>query len=125
MRLRREHVAAAQAAVFVTSGLWPLVSLKTFEAVTGPKLEGWLVKTVGLLLTSVGAGLALAAWRGRVSDEMALTGAASAAALTAIDLRYGGSGRISPVYLADAALESVWIVGWLLTARSARAVENP
>jgi hypothetical protein len=43
----RTQVTAARAVVFITTGLWPLVRSKSFEAVTGPKLEGWLVKTVG------------------------------------------------------------------------------
>jgi hypothetical protein len=118
MQLSRRHVAAAQSVVFLTSGLWPIVSLRTFEMVTGPKLEGWLVKTVGLLIASVGTGLALGAARGRVSDEMAHVGGLSAAALAGIDVRYASKPRrISRVYLWDAALEAVWVAGWMLTAR--------
>jgi hypothetical protein len=117
MTLERKHVAAAQAAVFVATGLWPIVSLRTFEAVTGPKREGWLVKTVGLLVAGIGAGLALAAARGRVSDEAALVGGLAATALAGVDVRYGTTRRISAVYLADAALEALFIAGWLWTAR--------
>jgi hypothetical protein len=124
MRIERKHVAAAQSVVFIASGLWPVVSLKSFEAVTGPKLEGWLVKTVGLLIASVGVGLALGARRGRVSDETALVGGLSAAALAGIDLRYGSTGRIARVYLADALLEALFVAGWLATARPREATSG-
>jgi len=29
-------------------GVWPLVSLRTFEGVTRPKVDSWLVKSVGV-----------------------------------------------------------------------------
>jgi hypothetical protein len=32
------------------TGLWPLVSIGTFQQVTGPKTDLWLVKTVGVLI---------------------------------------------------------------------------
>lgn len=118
MRIERTHVAAAQGALFIVSGLWPVVHLKSFEAATGPKREGWLVKALGLVLASVGAGLALAATRRRVSDEAALVGALSSTALAAIDLRYAGTHRISRVYFVDALLHACSVVGWLAAARA-------
>src|SRR5947209_19342813 len=59
------RLAMAQGAFFALSGMWPIVHLRSFEAVTGPKLEGWLVKTVGGLLTVVGAALFSAGARGK------------------------------------------------------------
>src|SRR3954447_5977124 len=38
----------------VAGGLWPLLHLRSFEAVFGPKVDRWLVRTVGGLLTSIG-----------------------------------------------------------------------
>jgi hypothetical protein len=120
--MERTHIAAAQSAVFIASGLWPFVHLKSFEAVTGPKREGWLVKSVGALIASIGAGLALAAARRRVSDEAAVIGALASAALVGIDLRYATTRRISPVYFADALLHASFVAGWLAAARSQRSV---
>ena len=37
-----------QGLFYVVTGLWPLVSLSTFEFVTGPKTDDWLVHMVGL-----------------------------------------------------------------------------
>ncbi|HEY8075873.1 MAG TPA: hypothetical protein VIF62_17220 [Labilithrix sp.] len=107
--LRARTLAAAQAAIYVGTGLWPVVHLASFEAVTGPKRERWLVKTMGLLIGAVGVTLAL----GRPTRETALLGAASAAALGACDVVYAAKRRISPVYLLDAVLEGAFIVGWI------------
>ena len=45
------------------SGAWPLVSLASFEAITGPKTDDWLVHTVGALVIAVGLALLVAARR--------------------------------------------------------------
>ena len=47
-------LAAGQGAYFLITGLWPLFSLKTFYAVTGPKRDGWLVQTVGAMIACIG-----------------------------------------------------------------------
>ena len=52
--------------------------IRTFEAVTGPKTDLWLVKTVGVLVAVIGAVLATAGLRGRVPPELALLGAGGA-----------------------------------------------
>lgn len=113
-------VALGQGAYWVASGLWPILDLGSFEAVTGPKTEGWLVKTVGGLVAAVGATLFVAGARRRVTGEIVLLGAASAAALGAAGGWYAWKGRIREVYLADAALEGLLLGGWALAARRRR-----
>jgi hypothetical protein len=46
-------VALAQGAYYLLTGVWPLLSLRTFELVTGPKTDDWLVRTVGVLVLAV------------------------------------------------------------------------
>jgi hypothetical protein len=71
------------------------------------------------LAVAIGVVLGVATARNRVrSPEVVLLAAASAAAFAAIDLWYGSSGRISPVYLADAGLQICLIGGLLLTRRT-------
>jgi hypothetical protein len=105
--------AFAQAAMYVATGLWPLLSMRTFEAVTGEKAEDWLVKTVGTLIVVIGTTLAVAAFRDRVTSEIALLGVGSALALIAIDVVYVARRVIPPIYLADAAVEAVLVSLWL------------
>jgi hypothetical protein len=111
-----ERLAASQGAYYLATGVWPLVSLRSFEAVTGPKLEGWLVETVGALVSCVGSTLLLAARRKRVTPELALLGAGSALALAAIETIYVARRRIAPIYLLDAVLEVGLAAGWARAA---------
>lgn len=109
-------VALIQAVFYILTGVWPLVHMRSFEAVTGPKTDRWLVKTAGVLITAIGLTLGLAATRRRPTPEIALLGVTSAAGLTAIDVVYVAKRRISPVYLLDAlaelALIAAWFVAW-------------
>jgi energy-converting hydrogenase Eha subunit E len=97
--------ALGQGVFYALTGLWAIVHLPSFEAVTGPKTDDWLVKTVGVLVTVIGGVLVLAARRRRITAEVALLAAGSALGLAAIDLIYALSGVISPIYLLDAAVE--------------------
>ncbi|HKY33204.1 MAG TPA: hypothetical protein VJV23_11755 [Candidatus Polarisedimenticolia bacterium] len=97
---------ALQGIYYLLTGIWPLVDIASFQAVTGPKQDLWLVRTVGVLVAVIGGSL-LAAARGCQEPGAAvlLLAAGSALGLAAIDVRYALTGVISPVYLADAAAE--------------------
>lgn len=110
------NVLRAQAAYYALSGALPFVSMRLFEKITGPKTDKWLAQTVGLLALSISGSLYLA-----VRDNENLTEAtvylssASALSFAAIDFYYGLTGKISPVYFADAGLECA-ILGALALA---------
>jgi hypothetical protein len=97
----------------VATGVWPIVSMRTFLAATGPKTDLWLVKTVGALITVIGAALLFAGLAGNVSGSLVLLGSVSAAALGTVDVNYVSRGIISKVYLVDAAVEAVIVLLWL------------
>jgi hypothetical protein len=99
---------------FLLSGVWPLVHLDSFLAVTGPKVDLWLVQTVGALIAVAGGVLLSAAASGRVTREVALLGAGMAAALGTVDVVFVTRSVIPPVYLADAAAEGVFVVWWVI-----------
>jgi hypothetical protein len=107
-------LAAVHAAFFALTGIWPIVHMRSFLAVTGPKNDLWLVRTVGLLLVAVACPMALAAWRGVVPAEVFALAVASSTALAIIDVVYVARGTISRIYLADAAAELVLAITWLL-----------
>jgi hypothetical protein len=110
-------VAGAQAAYYTITGVWPLVHRRSFEAVTGPKQDYWLVETVGALVTSAGLALALGAIRNRMTTEIRLLGVAAALALAGVDIRHVASRRIRRVYLADAGVELALAACWALASR--------
>jgi hypothetical protein len=103
----------AQGVFYVATGLWPLVHLKSFEAVTGPKVDRWLVRTVSGLITVVGAALIAGACEQRRSSRtLAVLGIGSALALGVSDVIYASRGRISKIYYADAAAEAGILAAW-------------
>jgi hypothetical protein len=110
---RSRQIALFQGGYFLATGIWPLVSRRTFEAVTGPKKDFWLAQTVGVLVASVGSTLVLASKRGPVGQDARWLAASSAAGLAAIDVVYVARGRISKVYLADVALEVALVSAWI------------
>lgn len=119
-------LALGQGIYYLATGVWALVSIRTFEAVTGPKTDRWLVKTVGVLVSVIGSVLILAGWRRRVEPEPALLAAGSAAGLAAIDTVYAMRGRISKVYLLDTVVEVALVAAWAaaLTAGSERRLRR-
>ena len=62
-----------QSGYYVATGVWPLLNRPSFEAMTGRKVDFWLVQTVGVTVDAIGAGLALSAQRDGPSDEMRAT----------------------------------------------------
>jgi hypothetical protein len=110
-------LAIGQGLYYLGTGVWPLLSMRTFEAVTGRKSDRWLVKTVGVLVSVIGITLMRASRRRRVVSEGTLLATGSAAGLAAIDTTYATRGRISKVYLLDAIVEILLITAWLLPRR--------
>jgi hypothetical protein len=110
-RLSYRKLATLQAAYYVTTGIWPILHLRSFEAVTGPKVDRWLVRTFGVLIVAAGAALGVGA-RERRSRALVVLGTGSALGLAAADTIYVLARRISPVYLLDAAVELGMAAGW-------------
>ena len=113
----------AQGVYYFVTGVWPLVSVESFQRVTGPKsdhliadaptqADHWMLNTISGLIIAVSLVLLTAAWRRRPSVEIGLLGALSAATLATIDIVYVSRGTIRPIYLADAAVEAGIIAVW-------------
>ena len=113
----RRAVAAVQGVSYVLGGAWPLLHMRSFEAVTGPKVDDWLERTTAGIMVAIGAAELWAARRDEVTPALAAIGAGSAATLGIVSAFYASSGRIRKIYLADAAFEAALLVGWTLAAR--------
>ena len=110
-------VALVQGGFYAVTGVWALVDLDSFMAVTGPKTDHWLVKTVGALVTVIGGVLLTAGWRRRVTRDVLLLGIGTAVSLATIDVVYASTGRISRIYLLDAVAEVGLAIAWSLAKR--------
>jgi hypothetical protein len=108
-------VALAQGVYFLLSGAWAVVDIASFQRVTGPKTDLWLVRTVALLLASIGAGLIVGGARSELGGGLIVLAVTSAASLIAIELVYVSRRVIAPIYLADAAIEAGFLAAWAWT----------
>lgn len=95
--------------------------MTSFELVTGPKLEHWLVHTVSLLALVIGTSLAAAARAGDASVSIKVLALGTAVAFASMDIFYVSVGRISAVYLLDAAAELAFAVGVVIAVMRDRA----
>jgi hypothetical protein len=109
-----------QASYYLLTGIWPIVHLASFEAVTGPKTDDWLVRTVGAFAMVIGASLAVAARQRDTTPVTIVLAAGAALAFLTVDVAYVLVGRISPIYLADALAEAV-LLAMLFVGRRQRS----
>src|SRR5258708_19406636 len=100
-----EWLAAGQGFYYFATGLWSLVSVSSFMAVTGPKTDRWLVQVVGALVLVIGVVFLVAALRSVLSLELGLLMVGSSLALGLIDVVYVLKGVLPPIYTVDAIEE--------------------
>ncbi|CAN5845967.1 hypothetical protein BH24CHL3_BH24CHL3_11280 [soil metagenome] len=107
----------AHAGYDLITGVWPVFGIESFQKVSGRKTDIWLVKTVTLLILVIGAVIASAGLRRRITPEIVALAIGSSVALTTIDVVYVSQRRISPVYLLDGLANLILIGGWVLAIR--------
>jgi 4-amino-4-deoxy-L-arabinose transferase-like glycosyltransferase len=105
-----------QGVYYLITGIWPLVSLGTFEAVTGPKTDDWLVQTVGVLAGVIGIVLLIGSLRRRPTRETWILSTISAIGFTAVNVTFVMLGVISRIYVVDAAMQIFILLSIALAA---------
>ncbi|OBB95290.1 hypothetical protein [Mycobacterium sp. 852002-40037_SCH5390672] len=113
-------LARLHGAFNVAGGLWPVVHMRSFEAVLGPKVDRWLVYTVAGLMACIGATQLSATGETASLRLGRRIGIGSALTLGTIDVLYSPRGRISKMYLVDALAEAGWLIAWATTALDGR-----
>jgi hypothetical protein len=114
---RASLVWILQGVYYLITGVWALVGIRSFQKITGPKDDVWLVKTVGLLVTVTGGVLLSAGLRRETAPEIQALAVGSALSLGGVGLWYSLRGRISKVYLLDTVAEVVLVTLWTLLRR--------
>jgi len=109
------HISFLQGFYFFFAGLWPLVHMKSFEMITGPKTDIWLVRTVGVLVTVIGGVLILFGFRRKVFLEIRVLAMGSALGLAGIEIFHVLAGQISKIYLLDTLMEVIFVILWTLS----------
>ena len=96
------------------TALWGLLHIESFMAVTGPKTDIWLVKTVAVLLIPICIPLFWGILHKTYHPLIALVSLCAAAGLAAIDFYYTANGTIKWIYALDGILELLFVLAWLL-----------
>jgi len=106
--------AMLQGFYYALGGLWPLISLASFEQVTGNKRDEWLVRTVaGILVVVAVVLLRDALWRKHVSSSLRMVAGGVALVMGLVAISSGLSGRISWLYVPDGLIHLAFAFGWL------------
>src|SRR5687768_13758941 len=108
-RMWAAQTTRVQGLYYMATGVWPVLSRRSFESVTGPKRDFWLVQTFGLLITVVGGVLVAARPRVAATPELRALAIGSAAMLGIADAFFVARRRIPRVYLVDALLEGAFL----------------
>lgn len=103
-----------QGGYFFITGVWPLVHIYSFMVISGPKNDIWLVRTVGLLITSISLGLLSSAILKKVDVPVIIIAFGSALSLLFVDLFYVYKNVIAKTYLGDAFVEVLILISWLI-----------
>ena len=108
-------VALVQGIYFFVFGIWPILHMRSFLKVTGPKTDLWLVKTVGIILAVIGIVLIDAQLKAQINTSIISLAIGSALSLAIVEFIYVAKRVISPIYLGDAFLELLLIGWWILS----------
>jgi hypothetical protein len=100
----------------VLTALWGLLHIKSFMIVTGPKNDIWLVKTVSVVLLAIGCTFITHAITRNAKSPAIVLGLFTSFGLAVIDFYYATADMISPVYMADGIIETIFGAVWIYMA---------
>lgn len=110
---RLRDLLLIQGGYYFLTGIWPLLHMDSFLRLTGPKTDLWLVQMVAVLTVAVAVELLLQRVRAkRVAPLGSALGLMAALAFLGGDLVHVLRGTISPIYLADAGVQVLFIMAW-------------
>ena len=94
------------------TALWPILHIQSFLAVTGPKTDIWLVKTVAALLIPI--ALCLLSYTVIQTNRLPgiLLGATTSIAFIIVDFHYALNNVISEIYMLDGLVEAGFLLLW-------------
>jgi hypothetical protein len=99
---------------YLITAVWALVDIKSFMAVTGPKKDVWLVKTVSVLLIAISFSFMIYLYRRNDWLPPAVLAISCCIGLTIIDCFYSFNNTISAIYLGDAVVQFILTICWVI-----------
>lgn len=108
------NLARIQGVYFLLSGVWPLADINSFMAVTGPKTDLWLVRTVGVLVASIGVCLLVQQAKRHIDWAVIFMCITAGGGMAIIEIVNALTMRVPAIYFADAFLEAIFCTAWLV-----------
>lgn len=102
----------AQGVYSLLTASWGLIDIESFMAITGPKSDVWLVKTVSVLIIPISLCLLSYLITRSGFTQVAIVGITSAIGLGTIDFYYSLRDVISKVYLGDGFMQVLFLLMW-------------
>lgn len=99
-------------AYLLIGGLWPLVHMPSFEAVTGPKAEHWLVRSVAGMLVVIAVVLLVQLRKHRVEASAVVVAMGASLTLGVVGIITAAQGVIDPIYICDGTLHLLFVALW-------------
>lgn len=103
-----------QGIYFIITGIWPVIDIQSFMLVTCPKTDLWLVKTMGVIFFCEGICFLLSGVIQQGGLPVQVLAVINCLALIFIDCYYVFTGSICTIYLGDAAVELILLIGWFI-----------
>jgi len=110
---RGRPVEIGQGLYYLVIGLWPLLSAESFQHVTGPRLDLWMTRTLGLVIATVGVALLVAMRRRSVAPEAAVMAIGVATVLGVTDLINVSLRTVGPIYGLDFIIQAAFVYIWV------------
>ena len=107
------YIPLIQGIYFLITLGWPVIEIRSFIAVTGLKVDIWLVKTVSVLLLPYAAFCFWAAMKRPLSIIIILCMVLMSWGLAFVELYYYFNGTIKWVYAVDALLQILFSYWWI------------
>ncbi|MGI5267720.1 hypothetical protein ACQEUU_01060 [Nonomuraea sp. CA-218870] len=111
-RVNAARLARAQGVFTVATGLWPSLSMSSYEKVYGTKTDRFLVRAIGSLLVGFGLNQLRAAARPEGLPYARRIGTSVALTQLRLDVVNVLAGRVPATYLVDAAAQAGWLYAW-------------
>lgn len=116
----KDVISKIQGIYYLVTGIWPVIHIQSFMAVTGPKTDIWLVKMVALLSVSIALTILLQ----KKHTNGFILNILTALSFLIIDLYYALSTVISPIYLTDAGIQLLFVILFILPFKGIRSFSN-
>lgn len=113
MRKKILYVPFIQGVYFLATLVWPVIAIESFMAVTGSKVDIWLVKTVSALLLPYTVICFWTAFNARINFIVVLTMVLACWGLAIVELYYYLNEVIRWVYGVDALLQILFSFWWI------------